>query len=80
VSPSTVRRLMKTGELTKIRVGGSVRLEPADVSALVERGKQLSGGMSAGAGAWEQLPARAESRGGLDQSAEAGKPRRNRGS
>lgn len=40
VSLATVERLVRAGELTKVRVGGSIRFEACDVDALVERGKQ----------------------------------------
>jgi len=44
VSPATVRRLMNTGALPRVTVGGSVRFEPADVIALIEAGKTLGEG------------------------------------
>ena len=40
MSLATVRRLTRSGELTKVRIGGSVRFEPVDVEALIARGKQ----------------------------------------
>lgn len=39
VSRATVRRLIQTGQLPRIKVGGSVRFEAPDVQALIERGK-----------------------------------------
>jgi len=44
VSPATVRRLVNTGALPRVTVGGSVRFEPADVIALIEAGKALREG------------------------------------
>jgi excisionase family DNA binding protein len=41
VSRSTVERLTKQGLLTKIRIGGSVRFDPAEVEALIEAGRGL---------------------------------------
>ena len=38
VSRSTVRRLVRTGELVNVRVGRSVRFRPADVDDLIRRG------------------------------------------
>jgi excisionase family DNA binding protein len=40
VSLATVRRLTRAGALTRVVIGGSVRFEPVDVEALIERGKQ----------------------------------------
>lgn len=47
VSLATVRRLTRAGELTKVVIGGSIRFEPLDVEALIERGKQRTGRQSA---------------------------------
>jgi excisionase family DNA binding protein len=38
VSEPTVRRLVSSGELRRVRLGGSVRFRPQDVEALIERG------------------------------------------
>jgi excisionase family DNA binding protein len=40
VSPATVRRLVRSGELTKVVIGGSVRVEPSEVEALIARGRR----------------------------------------
>ena len=40
VSTRTVERLATTGELKRIRIGGSTRFSAADVEALVERSRQ----------------------------------------
>lgn len=39
LSLATVRRLTRAGELTRIVIGGSIRFEPVDVEALIERGR-----------------------------------------
>ena len=38
VSRWTVYRLVRTGDLQKIRVGGSIRFRAADVETLIQRG------------------------------------------
>jgi excisionase family DNA binding protein len=38
VSPRTLDRLIASGELRAVRVGGSRRIRPTDVRDLVERG------------------------------------------
>lgn len=46
VSPATVKRLSRNGELRRVAVGGSVRFQAADVEALIERGKRDDGSPS----------------------------------
>jgi excisionase family DNA binding protein len=41
VNARTVRRLVARGDLTRIRIGGSVRYDPRDVRALIQRGIDL---------------------------------------
>ena len=38
INERSVRRLVARGELTRIRIGGSVRFDPRDVQALIQRG------------------------------------------
>lgn len=40
VSPATVWRLSRTGEIRRIRVGGSTRFDPLDVEHLIARGRE----------------------------------------
>lgn len=37
VSPDTVRRMLKRGELRRVQVGKLVRIHPGDVAAYIER-------------------------------------------
>lgn len=38
INEPSVRRLVARGELTRIRIGGSVRFDPRDVHALIQSG------------------------------------------
>jgi excisionase family DNA binding protein len=40
VAPRTVERLLAAGEISSFRVGGSRRIDPADVDAYLERQKR----------------------------------------
>lgn len=39
VSPATVRRLVSSGQLARVKVGGSVRFDAGDVTAFVEQSR-----------------------------------------
>lgn len=48
VSERTVFTLVKTGELRAVRFGGTVRIDPCDLSTFIERGKSGEGTANVG--------------------------------
>jgi excisionase family DNA binding protein len=39
-SPVTIRRYVQTGKLTHYRIGGEVRIDPADIAAFIAAGRR----------------------------------------